>query len=107
MILYNITISIDPSIEQEWLLWMRQFHIPKVMKTGGFTESRLCRVHAEEEGGLTYAVGYVAPSKEQYENYRKYYAAQMQKEHLEKFTGKFAAFRTLLTVVEEFKLDNQ
>ena len=61
-VLYNVTISIDPSIEEDWLDWMKNVHIPEVMKTGFFLENRICRIHAFEEGGLTYAVQYVAKS---------------------------------------------
>jgi len=30
MILYNVTVSIDPEIAEEWLTWMREVHIPDV-----------------------------------------------------------------------------
>lgn len=105
MILYNITISIDPAIESDWLKWMRQVHIPRVMDKGGFIESRLCRVHGDEEGGVTYAIGYIAPSQEHMEKYQQVFAPIMQKEHEDRFSGKFAAFRTLLTVIQEFKVN--
>ena len=102
MVLYNITVSIDPNIEKEWLKWMREVHIPDLMETGYFRDSKLCRVHAEEEGGLTYAVTYTAYSKKHYEDYLEKKAPKLQAEHHEKFQGKYAAFRTLLSVVEEF-----
>ncbi len=36
MILYNVTVALDPAIETEWLAWMQQEHIPEVMATGCF-----------------------------------------------------------------------
>lgn len=103
MILYNVTVSIDPAVQTEWLEWMRARHIPDVMATGCFIESRICRVHGEEEGGVTFAIGYVAPSQEKYDEYESVHAQSLQQEHGTKFNGKFAAFRTILTVLEEFK----
>ena len=103
MILYNVTVSIDPAVEAEWLEWMRTTHIPDVMATSCFIESRICRVHGEEEGGVTFAIGYVAPSQEKYDEYVAIHSEALQEEHGTKFNGKFAAFRTLLTVLEEFK----
>jgi len=103
MILYNVTVSIDPTISDEWLEWMRSKHIPDVMSTGCFVESRISRVHAEEDEGVTYAITYLSPSQEKMEEYKEVHAPKMQREHSEKFNGKFAAFRTLLTVIEEFK----
>lgn len=103
MILYNVTVSIDPSIESDWLNWMRSTHIPDVMNTGCFLESRISRVHGEEEGGLTYAISYVAESQEVYDHYQKTHAPALQKDHTDRYAGKFAAFRTMLTILEEFK----
>ena len=103
MILYNVTVSIDPAIADEWLEWMRQKHIPDVMATGCFLESRISRVHGEEEGGITYAVSYVAPHQSAMDTYQKDFAPGLQAEHTEKYQGRFAAFRTFLHIIEEFK----
>jgi hypothetical protein len=103
MILYNVTVSIDPAIADEWLEWMRQKHIPDVMATGCFLESRISRVHGEEEGGMTYAVSYVSPNQITMDTYQKKFAPGLQAEHTEKYQGRFAAFRTFLHIIEEFK----
>jgi hypothetical protein len=34
MILYNVTVSVDPEIHDEWLAWMKSKHIPDVLATG-------------------------------------------------------------------------
>lgn len=103
MILYNVTVSIDPDYAVEWLDWMRTTHIPEVMATGCFIESRISRVQGEEENGVTYAITYLSPSQEKIDEYQRTHAPMLQKDHSEKFSGKFAAFRTLLSVIEEFK----
>lgn len=103
MILYNVTVSIDPEIKDDWLTWMRENHIPDVLKTGCFIEARILRVHGEEEGGLTYAISYLSPNQEKYDEYQTKYAPSLQAEHGAKYNGRFAAFRTILSVVEEFK----
>lgn len=104
MILYNVTVSIDVSVEQDWLTWMKTKHIPDVIATGCFIEGRLSRVHAEEEGGMTYAVSYVAVTQEQFDAYQEKHARELQREHSERYEGRFAAFRTMMTIVEEFKV---
>lgn len=103
MILYNVTVSIDPEVHEEWLEWMKTKHIPDVMNTGCFVEARLSRVHGEEEGGMTFAIGYVAPSQSHIDQYQRIHAPELQKEHSAKYDGKFAAFRTMLTILDEFK----
>lgn len=103
MILYNVTVSIDPSISEEWLEWMRSTHIPDVMATGCFLESRISRVHGEEEGGVTYAITYLSPDQSKLDEYRDKFAPALQRDHSQRFEGRFAAFRTILSVIEEFK----
>lgn len=103
MILYNVTVSIDERIHEEWLEWMKAKHIPDVLETGCFIESRISRVHGEEDGGITFAISYVAPSQEKYDEYVERHAPALQKEHSDRYAGRFAAFRTLLTILEEFR----
>jgi hypothetical protein len=103
MILYNVTVSIDPQVNEEWLNWMRSTHIPEVMETGCFLESRISRVHGEEEGGMTFAITYLCPNEELFKVYETTHAPALQADHTKRFQGKFAAFRTTLSVIEEFK----
>ena len=102
MILYNVTVSIDPEIQDEWTAWMREIHIPEVISTGCFTEARLSKIHSNE-GDTSFSIMYFSPSQELYDTYQNNFAPEMQKKHTDKFSGKFAAFRTLLNVIEEFK----
>lgn len=103
MILYNVTVSIDATVRDEWLMWMRSKHIPEVMETGCFTECRISKVHGEEEGGYTYAIAYVCPNEDMFNEYRDKHASALQKEHKERYEGKFAAFRTMLSIIDEFR----
>lgn len=103
MILYNVTVSIDKTVHLSWLDWMRSTHVPDVMKTGCFKECRISRVHGEEEGGMTFAISYVAGTQEDFDKYQENFATDLQNEHATKFNGKFAAFRTMLSIIEEFK----
>lgn len=103
MILYNVTVSINPEIEGEWTKYMREVHIPEVLETGMFKEARFCRVHGEEQGGVTYATGYLCPDQASYDRYMAEFAEKLRKSFHQKWEGHYAAFRTLLSVIEEFK----
>ena len=104
MILYNVTVSIDESIHEDWLTWMRTKHVPDVMATGCFIEARISRVHGEEQGGFTFAISYVASSQDKIDEYQNSHAPALQSEHNAKYAGNVAAFRTMLTILEEFKV---
>ena len=103
MVLYNVTINIDYAVHDEWLDWMKNVHIPDVMNTGLFIDSKLCKIHAEEDGGKSYSIQYLSNNWEDYNLYVKEYAEELQKEHAEKYANKFVAFRTILEVVSHVK----
>ena len=64
MIIYNVTVNVDDSVIEQWLVWIKE-HIPKVLATGKFTEAKLTKVLVEEQmGGQTYSIQYRAISKE-------------------------------------------
>jgi hypothetical protein len=97
MILYNVTINIDPEVHDEWLQWMKSRHIPDVLETGLFIEGKLMRVLSAEPGeGHTYSVQYLLESMEHYREYEEKHADSLRKEHTKRYQNKFVAFRTLL-----------
>lgn len=101
MIIYNVTINIDESIQQQWLNWMREEHIPEMLATGKFTKALMTRVLVEEEmGGVTYSVQYTTDSAE---TLKRYYSedAERMRAQSKPFEGKFVAFRTELEIVSE------
>lgn len=98
MIVYSVTVNIEDEAEKEWLEWMKQNHIPDVMNTGKFTSYRMLRVlsNQEDEAGQTYNIQYECASMKELDEYMNNHAPELQKEHSQKFSGKFVAFRTLL-----------
>ena len=97
MILYNVTVNIDAEVHEDWLTWMRNVHIPDVLKTGLFIENKLFRVlSVEEHEGYTYSIQYFLKTMEEYEEYKQNYAPALQAEYKKRYEGRFAAFRTLL-----------
>lgn len=101
MILYNVTVSVDASVEKEWLLWMRTEHIPAIMNTKKFIDHKVFRLMNEVDAGRTYAIQYFALEHADLQAYFREYAPRLQKEHSDKFGDKALAFRTLLEEVIE------
>tara|TARA_B100000927_G_scaffold206942_1_gene168009 strand:- start:309 stop:623 length:315 start_codon:yes stop_codon:yes gene_type:complete len=99
MILYNITVNIDHDIHQEWLFWMKDVHIPDVLSTGLFIENKIAKIHAEEDGGLSYSIQYLLNSWEDYNLYQSQFAYQLQKKYQDKYANKSVAFRTVLEII--------
>jgi hypothetical protein len=65
MIIYNVTVKIDTAYHEEWLKWMKETHIPDVMRTGCFTENRMLKVlTGDEPDGSTYSIQYTCKQHE-------------------------------------------
>jgi len=100
-ILYNVTVHVEASVEEEWKDWMMHKHIPDVMATGKFTRYYFNKVlHQSEDGSSSYAIQYHCPSMDQLNAYQKEDAPALQAEHIEKYQQKCLAFRTLLEVID-------
>ncbi len=55
VILYNVTVSVDITVAEEWLTWMKQTHIDEVMATGLFESYAIYKVLLQQEE-LTYSI---------------------------------------------------
>ena len=101
MLIYNVTIQPTWSIHDTWLLWMREIHVPEIMKTGMFTHHRILRLmEVDETEGPTYAFQYFASSIDKYEYYLAHHAPFLRAKTYEKWGDQFIAFRSLMEVVE-------
>ncbi len=99
MIIYNVTVKVENDIHDEWMAWMKETHIPDVMATGLFVDSRMMKVLVDDTDGLTYSIQYRVESWENLKDYQDGHAPRLQKEHNDKYQGKYIAFRTLLEEV--------
>lgn len=101
MILYNVTVNVEQSIEEEWLRWMRTEHMLDVLNTGMFATAKIFRLLNVEqsEGTTTYAVQYFAETMDHYERYQREFTAELQREAQQRFGNKTVSFRTLMEEV--------
>lgn len=101
MIIYNVTIKLHSSIQEEWLQWLKEIHIPDVMATECFTASKILRLlETDETEGPTYTVQYSAESKSLYNLYIDKYANEMRRRSFEKWGDRFIAFRSVMQIVD-------
>ena len=100
MFIYNVTIKSDHSIHTEWVIWMKEKHIPDVMQTGCFTGYKFVRLlDIDETEGVTYATQYFADTIEDYDKYIDSFAQQLRDDALNKWGNRFIGFRTLMKEV--------
>ncbi len=100
MIVYNITIKIDPAIQEEWLQWQQEEHIPDIMSTGMFIEYKMFRLLEQDESeGMTYVIQYFASSAENYACYIRDHAPLLRIKAIQRWGDRFIAFRTVMELV--------
>jgi len=102
MVIYNVTTHIEASVEQEWLQWMKVKHLPDMLATKKFIQSKIFKiVNQEDQGGVSYAVQYHCENKTLLDHYIKEDAAQLRKEGEVKFGNRILYFRTELLLIDE------
>ena|SRR6478609_726693 len=97
MIIYNVTVKVSPARADEWVLWMKEEHMPELMATGLFAESRLSRLLEQDEAeGITFSAQYFCRNISDYRNYIEQYAPLMREKGLKRFGDQMIAFRSVM-----------
>lgn len=101
MIIYNVTVNVEPHIAEAWLQWLLNEHIPEVLQTKCFTNYKVARLlEVDDSEGPTYIVQYYAETKTEYNRYIELYAPEMRKRTFDKWGDHFISFRSVLEVVQ-------
>ena len=101
MYLYNVTITIDLDVHEDWVKWMRDVHIPEVMITGMFVSYRMSRLLGHEHtDSEIYTMQYLVKDMPHLLRYQEEFAQALQKQTRERYEGKYAAFRTVMELVD-------
>ena len=103
MINYSVSIAVDRPIVDEWQDWMLDKHIPDVMATGNFCDHRFARVvdPGPTDDRVAFRIDYLCKSIDDYERYRVEHANALQREHTQKYEGRFAASRQILATIPD------
>lgn len=101
MYIYSVTVSVDKSVANDWLIWTRSQHIPRIMATGCFHNFSVKELlePTVHEGMLTYNVQYLADTMEHIRTYMAEHAQGIHSVHDERYRGRYTAFDSLLKSV--------
>ena len=103
MFIYNVTAHVEPSVENVWLDWMEQNHIPEMIATQKFTHSKIFKIIKDQDtGGVSYAVQYYCEHRQDYEAYLKEDARRLRQKTQAKFGEQILFFRTELQLIQEY-----
>jgi Domain of unknown function (DUF4286) len=101
MLLFNETITIDLSVHEDWLHWMRDTHIADIMATGLFVSYRLSRLLGHEhDDSEIYSLQLLVKHTAHLRQFNDQFAPELEKRLKSRFGGKYALFRTVMQVLE-------
>ena len=102
MVIYNVTTHVESSIEKNWLKWMNEKHIPKMLATKKFKTAKIFKIINEnDKGGVSYAAQYQCDNKICLEQYLNDFAAKLRDDAVKKFGDRILSFRTQLELIEQ------
>ena len=102
MVIYNVTTHVESSIEESWLNWMKEKHIPEMLATKKFKTAKIFKIINEnDKGGVSYAAQYQCDNKITLEQYLNDFAAKLREDSVNKFGERILSFMTELELIEQ------
>lgn len=101
MIIYNVTLSIEPSIEKDFLIWLKNEHLPEVLATNLFIEGNIFKILEAPDAVShnSYCVQYRLENWELFHQYNNDFAPQLKQKTAQKWANNVLSFRTFLEMV--------
>jgi hypothetical protein len=101
MIVYSVTCLVEDIIRDEWLLWMKEVHLPEVMATGKFISNEMFQIdpHDQSDSGTSFNIQYRLENRALLLDYSVNYGPALKAKTQSKFGDKVVAFRTVLECI--------
>jgi len=99
MILYNVTIIMESEIHNDWLNWMQEKQIPKVLETGYFVSHRILRVLESPNEGITFCVQFILDSNEKLKDFNEKHNGLLEANTPIEFNNKLVIFPTVMEFI--------
>ncbi len=101
MLLYNVTVTIDLEVHEDWARWMRETHIPDIMSSGMFISYRLCRLTGHEHSDSEiYTTQYLIKDMPHLVRFQQEFAPALQRAQKERYDGRYVVFRTVMELID-------
>jgi hypothetical protein len=100
VVLYRVTIDVDVDVAEEWLAWMREVHVPDVLREPGFSHAVIAREEKGEGGAdARFVIDYAVEGETALKRYFAEAAARLRAEHEARYGGRARASRQVLEVL--------
>ena len=91
MITYQVKISVDARIEEDFIQWMKTQHVPDVIATGLIKSFQILQPQIGEEH--CYYFHYHFTNQQDFDQYTKVFGPKLKADVLERYPNQFEAQR--------------
>ena len=100
MFILNITFLVSDHIEEKWLNWAKEIHIPFVTSSGQLTDPQLSRIWGEsDQEGKSFSIQYKAKNMETLNEWHKQFGDAFSKQCEQTFNQEVLFFSTVLEIL--------
>jgi hypothetical protein len=103
MIMYQVFATVPDAVRDEWVAWMRDHHIPDVVKTGSFDHASFAEVQTSAHT-WTHTCRYTTTSRERLDAYLAEHAPRLREEHEQRYGGVVITERVITNTLSEYRL---
>jgi hypothetical protein len=100
MLVYTITVNVEQSVTDQWLLWMKENFLGAMLATGFFQRYNAFKVLHDSDGD-TYTFQFFCSDILQFEQFSEPHKGIILQSLMNSYPGKVVYFNTML---EELKL---
>ncbi len=101
MLVYNTTYHADKTRKEEFVNWLRNEYIPQALQRDELSETKLCRVLAEDENdGMSISLQFHVHDLDTLSRWYEACGESLLNEMRRKFGNQVAGFSTLLEVLD-------
>ncbi|MEO6330814.1 MAG: DUF4286 family protein [Ginsengibacter sp.] len=100
MFVYNLTVKVNNTILHNWIQWLKGEHIPEVMATNLFVETKFLKLlEPDDSEAATFTLQCFTDSREKYNKYIAIYSNILTEKALQKWGDNFISFGTFMQTV--------
>lgn len=98
MVIYEVNLSVDKEIFQDYSVWLQE-HVEEMLQFPGFLSATIMRPEIVEDGEQKeMVVQYQLEGRDDLERYFNEFASGMREKGIQLFSGRFSAKRRILEV---------
>ena len=101
MLIFNTTYLVDSQKISLWLEWVKNVHIPFMLKTGKFSAPQIAKVlYSDSANGESFSVQFKVKDMDALGVWSELYAEKFQNDVTEQFGAEVLPFSTVLEILE-------